>query len=150
MSGLLQHPPAEIVQALLALLGVGVVPPTAGQWPIYSPTEPDSPDNVMTIGNTAGRDDGSNHVTGEHTIHHGVQIRVRSSTSSVGFVQANAVLVALNKYSSNVQVVIDSATYLVQKVSTVGDVIPLGKEAPTSQRFLFTLNALVSVRMIGA
>jgi hypothetical protein len=55
MSGSLDHFPADIIRQLLIDLGVGL-DVTATDWPAFSQKEPDSPDNVITVFDTMGRE----------------------------------------------------------------------------------------------
>ena len=44
-------------------------------------------------------------------------------------------------------VTIDGTTYLVHALTRQGGILPLGKDSPSSHRSLFTLNAIVALRL---
>ncbi len=142
----LLHTPARILQALLVTLAVGTDREStpSGSWPIFSPREPDSPDECITCRTTSGTDDGSDMITGDPAEHPGVQIRVRSRTASVGFTKAQAIHDAVNKTVYRNSVTIEAATYRVQNVWTRGNVIDAGV-MPSSQRHIHTVNVLMTV-----
>ena len=146
MSGSLANSPAEIVQQLLVDLSLGTLPSVGGSWPIYQGREPSTPDKVITVYGTSGKLQGRLHPTGDQQIQHGFQVRVRATTHSVGQAKANAIAVALDQDVLRDIVTIGSNVYVVYAVTRTSDVIPLGKESPTSKRNLFTLNATVSLR----
>lgn len=146
MSGSLTHSPADIIRNLLVNLGLGTTPSAAGSWPVYAEREPDAPDSVITVYNTAGRKDGRVQVGGEVQEHHGFQVRIRAANPVTGYTKAQAIAIALDETVYQDTVTISAATYLVHAVSRVGSVLALGKETPTSKRNLFTINAVAALR----
>lgn len=148
MAGLLANSPADIAQALLVSLGV-VSNPTLNQaWPAYVSMEPSTPDDCVTVKDTAGKDDGRTMVDGERQEHHGFQVRIRGSTHLEGFAKANAVQIALDQQVLGATVTIGAHTYVVYAVST-SPVLSLGKEQGTSKRSLFTINCTAALRQIS-
>ena len=149
MSGALTHSPADILQALLVALGLGSQPPgptdPAVTWPVFVASEPAAPDEAITTYDTEGRDFGFTMTDGERQEHHGVQVRVRASTHAVGWKKARAIAVALDESVYQETVVIEGVSYFVHDVIRTSNVIPLGKEEPTSKRTLFTINAVVTL-----
>jgi hypothetical protein len=148
MANTLTHSPADIIRWLLVSLGLGSDPDEGAPWPVYAAGEPNAPDNVITVYDTAGTDDGRSMIDGEVMGHNGVQIRVRSTTHPVGYAKADAVWTALCEEVYDNTVTIDGVSYLVHSVNKIGDVLALGKEVPASKRSLFTINAVVSVRAV--
>lgn len=148
---LLQHSPGNITRYAVIALGQGtlpVLPPGTNQaWPVYSPTEPDRPDNCITVRTTVGRDNGRTAPDGENQGLFGIQIRVRSADEDAGFLKAEGIRSALETVHLNVVVTIGAVSYRIWCFAGIKDVIPLGK-APDSKRFLHTVNALISVRAI--
>lgn len=145
MPGTLLHSPADIVRRVLIAASLGTDPPNTS-WPIYAGSEPDSPDSVITIYDTTGVDSGRTAPDRERQEHHGIQVRIRAPNHRDGYVKSRAIAVGLDTiYQSSVT--IDGTTYLVHSITRTSDVIPLGKEAPSSKRRLFTINALVMVRI---
>jgi len=99
MAGTLAHSPAEIVRQLLVDLELGVNPPSAG-WQAYSTSEPTSPDNVITVYDTAGRSHGRDSVINDRQEHHGIQVRVRSATFRDGWLKSNIIAQALDRVNT--------------------------------------------------
>lgn len=145
MSGALTHSPAEIIRNLLVNLGVGTLPSAGGTWPISADQRLDTPDNVMTVNDTDARKDGRSMPTGEVFEHPGIQIEVRSGTRGAGFTKAKAVATLLDEEVYNETVTISGKSYTITNVSRSGGVMSLGKETPTSKRYLFTINAVVTI-----
>lgn len=148
MSGSLDHSPAEVVCNLLIGLGLGTDPTADEAWPIFTTQEPDGPDvpdSVITVYDTAGRQHGRSQVDGEVQEHRGVMIRVRDANHPDGHAKANEIAIALDETVYQDAVVVGAATYLVHAISRAGSINVLGKE-PTSNRNLFTINALVSLK----
>jgi hypothetical protein len=152
MSLSLLHSPADIVRHILIDLGEGSDPGAGtsapGAWPVYSPKEPSTPDNVITIKNTTPKLDGRSHVDGEQVEHSGFQVRVRSQDTLVGYPKAASIRKTLNEQAINVVVRIASAVYHVQCVSRVS-LIPLGEESPSSRRTVYTLNGLIVINRVS-
>lgn len=144
MPGTLSHSPAKVVRELLILAGFGT---DAGQWPIKVNGEPDLPDNCLTVYDVAGRDDG--YVAfGERQTWHGIQVRIRSSNPEAGYAKANDIAIYLDTPVIDAQVTIASAVYLVRSFNRTSDVLPLGRDAPNSNRRVFTIDALAMLTML--
>lgn len=149
----LDHSPADVIRYLLIAMGAGIHPDdlvvnSGTQWPIYAGGEPNVPDETITVYDTAGRDDGRMQYDGERTEHPGIQIRIRARDHQTGYVKARQLAVSLDKEIYQNTVSIGNSQYFIHAVSRSGNVIPLGKESPTSKRSLFTINATVTIRMI--
>src|SRR3954468_4142840 len=86
------HTQANIIRWLLIGLGIGVDPDISpqGTWPIYSTSEPDTPDAVITIFNTTGQMDGRS-MFGEEYEHYGFQMRVREVRSDLCGAKAHSI-----------------------------------------------------------
>lgn len=141
------HSPSDVLRKLLIDLGVGADPP-ATPWPIYVGGEPPSPDNAVTIYDTAGADGGRAMFAGTLLGWVGVQVRVRSSDHPTGWTKADAIQTTLAESVYDERVTVGASTYLVHCLSKIGDVLAIGKESPTSKRSLFTFNALMSVKQL--
>lgn len=142
------HSPADILRYLIIDLGLGTLPTSNGNWPVYTSDEPTSPDSCITTYDTTGRDGGRIMYTGEREEYPGVQVRIRGKDHTTAFVKAQAVAETLDKGTNNlglrlVTVTIDAASYLVYCVIRTGSVQHLGKESPTSKRKLFVINCLI-------
>lgn len=146
MPGLLLHQPSFIVRRVLIDLGFGTNPSANLAWPMFDNSEPDSPDNVITIYDTSGKKSGRVMFSGETDLHHGIQIRVRGADAIVGYTKAMAIANGVDVTVYREVITIDSTEYIVQEISRTSDVLVLGKETPKSKRSLFTINAVVSLR----
>ena len=146
----LTHSTAQIVQYLLVGMGLGTLQSVsaAGSWPVFRSSEPDTPDNCITVYRTVGTDDGRSMIDGELWSHHGFQVRVRGSDEDAATPKADAIRVALATQSRGSTVVISSTTYRIWSVSRIGQVLVLGFESPKSKRSLATLNAVLAVREV--
>lgn len=147
MPGLLTHSPADILRYLLISKGLGITPtptPSNSVWPIYADNEPDGPDNCITVFNTTGKKNGRYQVTGQVHEFHGIQIRIRSSISTVGYTKSRAIAITLDENVLTESVNVSGTVYCVQSFTRTSDVIPLGKEASTpSKRSIHVINGLV-------
>jgi hypothetical protein len=153
MTTALQHSPADIVRQLLIEIGQGIdstttlgpavnVPP---DWSVFTSTEPSVPDNCLTTYDIDGSSDGRIMVSGEAPYHYGFQIRIRSMDHPTGYIKANQLRNALAEsvYMSTVK--IDSASYTVHAITSIGEIIAIGKDNPATKRSLFTLNAMLAM-----
>lgn len=153
MASTLPHSQADIVAQLLIRDSIGADPDVSplGSWPVYVSGEPNTPDNCLTVYDTAGVDDGSSMIDGELFAHEGIQVRVRAKDHRTGWTKADAIQtwMAESVYDeiTTVAGADGSTTYLVHNFSRIGRVLALGKDAPTSKRSLFTVNALVTVKV---
>ena len=144
MSGSLTHSVSDIMRELLIDLLVGTEPDDSLTWPIYIKSEPDEPDNVITVNDTPGIDNGRVMNDGERQENPGIQVRVRSKVGATGKTKIEAIKTVLDTSVLRTNVTFDGSTYLVQSVSRSGQINDLGKD-PESGRNLFTLNATVSL-----
>ena len=144
----LAHSPADILRRVMIAVGIGTAPEAVDAWPVYAAGEPDVPDNVLTVYDTAGVQDSRSMIGGELSTHYGVQIRIRSKTHPVGWARADLVRHSLARGIYQAQVTIDTVTYLVHAVVGIGTVIPLGKDGSNTKRSLFTLNAMVVIHTV--
>lgn len=150
MSGALVHSPADVLLQAMIDLALVVDPslPLA-DWQGFSGEQPTAPDNCVTVYDTQGRDLARRGIGGQRAEHHGVQIRVRSVDHETGYLKARALAVALDADSNvlNRAVHLGGHVYNVQSFCRTGDVIAVGKDTPTSKLSIFTINAVVPIRM---
>ena len=146
MSGSLAHSPSEIIQNLVVNLGLGVLPPASGSWPVYRANIPNTPDNVISVIGTAGVLQGRIQPIGTTREHFGLQLTVRGTTHTIGDAKARAIATSFDTDVLRDSVTIDSIVYVVQAITRKSGPIPLGDESPESKRQLFTLNITASIR----
>src|SRR4051812_5836239 len=84
---MLSHSPAKIVRQLLINSEVARQVPLV-PWPVYALSEPESPDDVLTVFNTSGVDHGRLMPTGERSQHEGIQVRVRAASEEEGYIKS--------------------------------------------------------------
>lgn len=159
MSGLLiDSQQAVLATALTALTGKTIVMSGVSfivnprGWPISYGQEAETPDDVITIYGTLGKDDGRTQIDGELQEHHGVQVRVRSGTK-VGFRVITGLAIACDQLVDMGVLVttsdLGSNHYIIQSCNRTGNGInSLGKEMSPTRRNLYTFNALLNVRMV--
>lgn len=144
------HSPAQVLRQLLIDFGFGFDGTTlpAPAWSCYASSEPDVPDNCITVYDTAGQTFGREQNLGDTLEHYGLQFRVRSSVYDVGFVKTRALSKMLDESVRLNTVNVDDATYLVYSVNRTGPILPLGKDTPASKRNVFTVNATAAMRRV--
>lgn len=138
---------ADIVRVLLIDLGQGVRASTRGDgtpWPITTGKELPKPDEVITVKDTQGTDDGRIMIDGSLVYHYGLQIRIRSMDERTGYTKAETVRTALAAVRRRVATV-NGSGYKVHAITHIGPVLPIGDEAPQSRRKVFTLNCTAAI-----
>lgn len=147
----LERSPAEVVQQLLIDGAVCTEGGAGGAWPAFATSEPDGediPDEIAVVYDTQGIDDLRTMVDGKLYTHHGVQVLVRAATHGRGYGKASAIRNYLAEAVRNTYTTVVDARYLVHAVTKIGDVIPIGRDTPTSKRLLFTVNATVAMTKV--
>lgn len=134
-------------------LGLGFDPnnPLAGtslasQWPIYYQSEPESPDQCITVYKTEDQYDGRSMIDGEIYEHKGFMLRIRSTTDAIAGAMAELIRwnFAENLYYAIVTIPGSPAEYTVQAI-TKKSLISLGKEFPSSERSVYTYNGIAAL-----
>ena len=149
MPNTLNHSPADISRYALVALGLGTHPDDGEDWPINATSERESPDNTITVYDTAGTSDGRTMTEGELQGHDGIQVRVRCTDERTGRRKMEAIQAALAETIRNTQVTVDDNLYLIHCFSRIDGIIPLGKErSPISSRRVFTNNAMVVITQL--
>lgn len=147
MSGSLTHSPARIIATMLEDLGEGTLASSGtGDWRIAYAQEPDNPDDMITVYDTTGIIHGRAHTSGEVFQSYGIQVKVRSADHDSGYTKAKSIATAFDETVKYAGVTIGASQYRVYAISKRGSVITLGTEEPTSDRRIFTINALASLR----
>lgn len=140
---------ADILRYLLIDLGVGSNPAVTDQaldrvWPIHADSEPDDPDECITVYSPTSAIDGQSPFDGDLWERPSWSIRVRSRTKESGKAKANAVKVAVCGVYWQVVTVPDptgtgGTDYRVETMLPTSGVNSIGQEQGTG-RFLFTIN----------
>lgn len=130
--------PAVIVSYLLEQLNL------VDGWAVRVSTEPEEPDDVITLFDTTPIIQGRLHRSGKTVQQFGIQIRLRSNQNyDVGYGKLMSISSALDQVKRQT-VIIDGKTYLVHAFTHATGITPL-REMETRQRLLFTLNLLTSI-----
>lgn len=147
MPGPLDHSPADIARYGLIELSLGVLPENSGDWPIFAGTLVNLPDNAILCYDTEGTKHGRV-MQGETQKHHGVQVLVRGATDPVSQSKALAIATALDNAYQTV-VTIDSSSYRIHSFNLASGPFFLGRERDGGERYLTSINYLVSVRQLS-
>jgi len=139
------HSPADVIRWLLVSLSLGTDPENGLAWPIHVSSEPDAPDDLIVVYDTAGITNGRIQRSGETVEHKGVMVQVRGTDHPTAWAKAEAVNTALDESVRNSEVTIGSEVYVVYSVTRHSGPISLGRE-PSTNRFLFSINAVVALR----
>jgi hypothetical protein len=144
VAGSLTKSPGFVVARLLVDLGLGSLYNANLTWPVYVGVEPNVPDEVVTVFDTAGRMLGSL-MTGQQQEMHGVQVRVRARTQEAGYTKCRQIAVGLDAVTLRT-ITIGGTTYLINNFNRTTDVIFLGQQKPESTRYIHVVNLLAHVR----
>ena len=144
----LTHSPADIVRYLLVDVAQGTLPEDESAWPIFADSEPDEPDECITVYDTSGIVEGRAHKTGEVQEHYGIQVRLRCLTPESGYARMRTLMLVMDELIRLDHVSIVNSEYLVTAISRKGGILSLGEETPNSKRYVFTLNAIVSLKQL--
>lgn len=146
MSGPLNHPVAKITSQLLIDLGIGTDDPNE-DWRVYLESEPDNPDNVITIYDTSNDPDDWVMITGMLLERYGIQIRVRSGIYTPGFNKVESIKNYFDQEVYRNTVTIDSIDYMIHSMDRSSGPFHIGTEENT-QRDVFTINYLATLEKI--
>ena len=144
------HSPSDIAAQLLIDLGLFTNPELdpIQAWPVYPSNEPERPDNILSIYDIETWDHGRTQPNGVMQGPHGVQFKLRAKTHLIGWTKVDTLCDRLQLRTGgcyNVDVTIDGTRYHIHSFCGISQVIPLGKESPTSTRRVFVINAGIVV-----
>jgi hypothetical protein len=154
VSAPLTHSPADVLSRILIDLNLGTDPAAGGEWPVYVGDEPAPapggvPDELITVSDTTGVNDGRSMPTGERFERHGVQVKLRARRHDTGWERMDRICHAINEDILRRDVTIDGHAYLVQTVGGVRRVHEFKKDAKSELRY-FSINGLMAVRKTSA
>lgn len=148
------HSPAQIIQKLLTVLGLGTLPSDDGAWPTYAVNEPDIPDEAIIVYDTAGIDQGREMVSGFRFEKYGLQVLVRASDHETGYTKSQYLGIVLDQgvYDNVVTLARrdggGDCTYFIKAVKRTSPVYSIGGDTPKSKRRMFTINATATINRI--
>jgi len=145
------HTPADVVRTLLINFGIGSDPAAVplGDWPAYKASEPNTPDDVITVYDDTDSDDGRSLRDGTLYGMNGIQFRVRSADDSTGYLKMREIQDTLSTVALDEGVVMTGANYLVHSFDRWGRIARHGKELPSSKRHVFTLTCITLIKRTG-
>ena len=155
MSGALSNSPAEIILEFMIDNALASRFNADSIWPIFYNFLPDTKNegtstsvnqNALCVYDTSAQVLGRIMYDGEFKENHGIQIKVRAKSESVGWLKAKSILNSLDSVR-RASVTISANTYIVHALSRSGDVQRLGTRQETNSKE-FTLNYLVTVTSI--
>ena len=134
----LSKDPCQIYQYLLITRSLGTLPSDNQDYSVFPRREPNEPDNCITVYDQDPEKLGADMITGHVELQYGIQIRIRSKSSS--FYKAREIVRSLEQVDKQ-QVTVDSASFEVNRCHLLSGPIPLGTSvAPNSGLYLFTIN----------
>ncbi len=138
------HSPADILCQMLQDMGlVGLT--GAGVWPAQVSSEPNTPDNTVTLTDTSGIPLGRKMTDGSVVELFGFQVRVRANSHTAAFAKAEEIRQALLKDVYRRGVLLGDSVYVVHAVSGMTNPVNLGT-LPDSNRVVFVLNGLATIK----
>jgi hypothetical protein len=143
MSGLLLNSPAEIIGQAILDEGMG----QSGLWPIFINNNQKTNTRNISVLDTAGFVRGKTHVDSESQEHYGIQFLIRGANQLESFRKTNEILNTLNLFLRKL-VNLSGEVYSIQAVTPSGTIIRVGKEQPEEVLFVFSLNAVTSIRLV--
>jgi hypothetical protein len=152
VSIVLHHSPADITRAVIIANGNGSMPFTDGTppnpLPVFVNEMPNNPEQLSVIYDADGQSDGRAMVDGEEWRHEGVRIIVRDNNFPTTDYRARKIRHDLTQAVNMMVLVIGSSTYLVHCFAKTR-MLRLGKEKPSSQRELISINAYLAVKQVS-
>jgi hypothetical protein len=109
------------------------------------------PDNTVTVYDTLGNKHARIMIDGQVVEDPGIQIRVRATDNPTAQTQAEIIKQAIDERATGYNVQIPDLSnvlhnFTVYALNRSGNPIQLGKESPTSNRRIYTINATVTLR----
>lgn len=140
--------PSEIIaQYMISTASLFTAPSQGSTWPLYISSLPDGQDvsnNIAAIYDTSAYLQGK-HMGGSLDQRYGIQFMFRATNHKTGYQKAKQILNAVQNIHE-VDEVIGGNTFRIDSISATTGVLSLGVEEGTKQRYLFSLNLLVTIR----
>lgn len=139
------HAPSEVIVAYIIKGKYGSHPDNNLEWPAFAGRQPDDPENIITITDTAPSLEGRIQKTGETINHPGIQVFVRSSDYLQGWHKISK-LATLFDAVKRTEVRVENRRYRIEAATIESGPMTLGQD-PT-KRMLFTLNLILTIKEI--
>lgn len=134
--------PANIIRQFLIEEGIGQSH-SKKDWVVYTASEPDDPDNAITIYNTRGTLDGRIHETGEVVQHYGFQTKIRGKDDETASAKGREIYTAYNQLLRRL-ITVNSVAIRLQAITLKSPLMPMGQQVK-GRRILYVVNAIVTI-----
>lgn len=135
--------PSEIIRQFLIEEGLGFDYSLKVDWAVFSGSEPDEPDNSITIISTRGTLDGRIHETGETVEHYGFQTRIRGKTDSLASAKGRQIIVAYNSVLRRL-ITVNNQDLKIQAITLKSPLLASGQEVKR-RRQVYVFNSIVTI-----
>lgn len=139
---------SPIIRKLLIDNAIGSAHSSETDWPVFFRPWPDgkgSIDQALAVYDTSGIKQGRAMETGEVYQALAFQVKVRARTYDQGWAKCIEIVEFFEKLAPRVQVIVNSAEYMVHAVHSQGDILPWGPETGFSRRWIFSINYLATI-----
>ncbi len=145
---MLLSPPATILAEYIRSEGLMTDPDDSTTWPLYVSRMPDSgvKNNVGAIYDTPGKKDGRL-MAGTVIQHYGLRIKIRCTVYNTGWAKIEEIATNLDTVKNEV-VSVGGNNYIIENISRVEPVVPLGAEDGTKERQMFISDFLVTMKIV--
>lgn len=150
----LQHSPAEIYRQMLVDLNL-VSPALNQDWACFLNGQPDLPHNIFVVSDTAPVLNGRIQYSGRTIMRHGLSVVVRGTDPKDAWTRLHAIQrKGIDEVHRRSVIMPPSPSgnivYRIHAVDLLNGILSLGKEPSTGDRFLFSLNALMSITVLSS
>ena len=140
-------PSSVMAQYVISTLGLFNASLPSAEWSLYQAFLPDSDaieDDVAAIFDATPYTQGK-HMQGALDQRYAIEFLIRSTSYDTGFKKAKTLLDSLQN-KSQVSETIGGNTFIIENISSVTGVTSLGTERSSKQRFIFSVNLLVTIK----
>lgn len=134
---------ANIIRAMLIIEGKAFEAGKNIDWSIFVSSEPDEPDNCLTIYNNRGTLQGRIHETGETVQHYGFQTKIRGKTDAVASAKGRQ-LMGVYDGILRYLITVDGQALRIQSITIRSPLLPMGQESK-NRRQLYVFNAIATI-----
>lgn len=134
---------ATVVAQYLIATGVVSKPGNNQAWPCYVNRQPTTPNDLVTVYDTAGKMDGRMMRSGKVSEFPGILVRLRAVSYDSGELMGMRIIQKLDAALAAVVIVTGGKQYKLDSIQRTTNLIPLGPEEGGS-REIFTTNGLAS------
>ena len=140
-------PSAIIAQYVISTLALFTAASADSDWPLYQAFLPDGDvvkDDVGAIYDVGPYTQGK-HMRGALDQRYGIKFLIRSRNYDDGFTKSKVLLDSLQN-KSQVSETVGGTAFIIENISSVTGVTSLGTERSSTQRFIFSIDLLVTIK----